>query len=191
MQIFNHSPSIDHSITEKLYILLINKARKRIWLSTPYFIPPNEVIQALILAARAGVDVRLTIPGLTDKIFVLYLTKSYCKDLIDNDVKIYEMNNMFNHNKIAIFDDEVAVIGKCNLDYRSFFYDHQTTAVIYDPAVVANFIPRWEWDYKHAILWHEWLIKYKPLSYRLLLNMFKISCANLITCTKIKYNFFV
>ena len=174
LQIVNHSPSIDHSITEELYISLINKARKRIWLSTPYFIPPNEVIQALILAARAGVDVRLTIPGLTDKIFVLDLTKSYCKDLIANGVKIYEMNNMFNHNKIAIFDDEVAVIGTCNLDYRSFFSDHQTTAVIYDPVVVANFIPRWEWDYKHAILWHEWPIKYKPLSYRLLLTCLKL-----------------
>ncbi|WP_242441521.1 hypothetical protein [Spiroplasma poulsonii] len=55
------------------------------------------------MAARAGVDVRLTIPGLTDKIFVLDLTKSYCKDLIASGVKIYEMNNMFNHNKIAIF----------------------------------------------------------------------------------------
>ncbi|WP_425379828.1 cardiolipin synthase [Spiroplasma endosymbiont of Stenodema calcarata] len=174
VQIVNHSPSIDYSITEDLYLSLINKARKRIWLATPYFIPPNELIQALILAARSGVDVRLTIPGLTDKIFVLDLTKSYCRELITNGVKIYEMNNMFSHNKIAIFDDEVAIVGTCNLDYRSFFSDHQTTAVIYDPTVVTSFIPRWEWDYKHAILWQEWPIKYKSLSYRLLLTCLKL-----------------
>lgn len=174
LQIVNHSPSIDHSITKDLYISLINKARKRVWLSTPYFIPPDDLIQALILAARAGVDVRLTIPGLTDKIFVLDITKSYCKPLFASGVKIYEMNNTFGHNKIAIFDDDIAVIGTCNLDYRSFFSDHQTTAVIYDPEVVASFIPRWEWDYEHSILWQEWPIKYKPLSYRVLLTCLKL-----------------
>ncbi|WP_374696577.1 cardiolipin synthase [Spiroplasma endosymbiont of Polydrusus formosus] len=174
LQIVNHSPNIDRSITKDLYISLISRARKRVWLSTPYFISPNDLIQTLIMAARDGVDVRLTIPGLTDKIFVLDITKSYCKDLIAGGVKIYEMNNTFNHNKIAIFDDDVAIIGTCNLDYRSFFSDHQTTAVIYDTTVVESFLPRWEWDYEHAILWCEWPIKYKPLSYRLLLTCLKL-----------------
>lgn len=174
LQIVNNSPCNNNSITKDLYISLINKAKKRIWLSTPYFIPPDDFIKSLIFASRSGIDVRLTIPGLTDKIFILDITKSYCKSLFFNGIKIYEMNNTFSHSKIAIFDDDIAIIGTCNLDYRSFFYDHQTTVIIYDSKVVTNFIPSWEWDYKHSILWHEWPIKYKPLIYRLLLLCLKL-----------------
>ncbi|AGM25453.1 cardiolipin synthase [Spiroplasma chrysopicola] len=174
VQIVSHGPSIDQSVTKDVYLSLINSAQKRIWLSTPYFIPPVELIEALKLAARSGIDVRLIIPGLTDKIFVLDITKTYCRELIEAGVKIFEMNGIFNHNKIAIFDNDVTIIGSCNLDYRSFFADHQTSAIIYDQAVVETFLPRWEWDFQHAIMWQEWPIKYKPLKYRFLLVCLKL-----------------
>ncbi|AHF58223.1 cardiolipin synthase [Spiroplasma eriocheiris] len=174
VQIFNDYPSFSESLNRDAYISLINNAKKRIWLSTPYFIAPGELILALKTAAQAGIDVRLTIPGLTDKIFVLDITKTYCKELLAVGVKIYEMNNVFCHNKIAIFDDEIAIVGTCNLDYRSFFSDHQTTAIIYDKEVVKTFLTRWEWDYNHAILWREWPIKYKPLKYRVGLQCLKL-----------------
>lgn len=174
VQIINNNPCFSHSINEELFLLLINGAKKRIWLSTPYFIPPNELILALKLAAKVGIDVRLTIPGLTDKIFILDLTKLYCKELIDAGVKIYEMNNIFNHSKIAIVDNDVAIVSTCNLDYRSFFSDYQTTVMIYNKNIVKSFEKRWLWDYDHAILWKEWPIQFKPIKYRLFLSCLKI-----------------
>jgi len=123
----------NHNSSSHLDILLnlIASAQKRIWLSTPYFVPPNELIVELASAAKSGIDVRLVLPGVTDKFLLLDVSKKHTDLLFDSGVKIYTMNNVFNHTKAYLVDDEMSFVGSTNLDYRALFSDQQTMGLVY------------------------------------------------------------
>ena len=86
------------------------------------------MIKALTVSAKAGIDVRIITPGIPDKKVVYFLTRSYYPVLLEAGVKIYEYTPGFIHAKSAVSDDNTAVVGTINLDYRSL-YLHQECAV--------------------------------------------------------------
>lgn len=106
---------------EAVYMQMINTARKYIYITTPYLVPDNEMLVALRLAAQSGVDVRLITPGIPDKGYVHLVTQSYYGLLMDAGVKIYEYLPGFIHAKSFVSDDEAAVVGTVNMDFRSFY----------------------------------------------------------------------
>ena len=85
----------------------------------------------MIFAAKRGVDVRIITPHIPDKKTVFTMTRSSYAKLIDGGVKIYEYAPGFIHSKIVVADDELAVIGTVNFDYRSFVHHYECGAVIY------------------------------------------------------------
>lgn len=98
---------------------MLNQATNYVYISTPYLIVDNEILNCISNASLRGVDVRIIIPHIPDKKIVFWLTKNSCDILLKSNVKIYEYKKGFIHSKNYIADDNVGIIGTLNLDYRS------------------------------------------------------------------------
>ncbi|PPE06041.1 cardiolipin synthase [Williamsoniiplasma lucivorax] len=154
-QIVTTGPNHDSPMHFDLLLNLIQSAQKRIWLSTPYFVPPIEMIKAIASAAKSGIDVRLVLPGISDKKFLLDISRKWTDDLFKAGVKIYSMNNVFNHTKGFLFDDEITFVGSTNLDYRAFFSDQQTMALIKSREFSNQIKTKFEKDFELSELYIE------------------------------------
>ena len=115
------SPVYDELVGEDVYINMINSAKKYLYIMTPYLIVDTDMENALIRAAKRGVDVRIVVPGIPDKKLVYTLTTSFFEVLHKNGVKIYVFKPGFVHSKMFVIDDVRAVVGTINLDYRSLY----------------------------------------------------------------------
>ena len=132
IQIITSGPDSIEKIIRNNYIALINKARKHIYIQTPYFIPDDAVMTALVMAARSGVDVRLMIPCMPDHPFVYWATYSWAGRLLAAGAKVYTYMNGFLHAKTVEIDGLCACIGTANMDIRSFELNFEVNATIYD-----------------------------------------------------------
>lgn len=113
---------LDNELTsEDIYLNIINQANRYVYIFTPYLIIDTDVMNALILAAKRGVDVRIVIPGIPDKKIVYTLSESYLELLVQGGVKVYRYSPGFVHAKVFVADDIIATVGTINLDYRSLY----------------------------------------------------------------------
>ncbi len=124
-------PLYERHLGEDVYINMLGCARRYVWITTPYLIIDYRMREELILAARRGVDVRILTPHIPDKKLAFSLTRSNYMALIKGGVKIYEYTPGFVHAKMCLSDDEAAVIGTINLDYRSFLYHFENAVFMY------------------------------------------------------------
>ena len=130
IQPYADSPLDKLSIGESVYVDIINRAKKYVWICTPYLILDDYVRSALCEAVMRGVDVRIVTPGIPDKKLTYRLTRANYEILLKAGVKIYEYTPGFIHAKSMVCDDECAVVGTINLDYRSL-YHHFENAVYF------------------------------------------------------------
>lgn len=137
VQPFADSPLDDLNIGESLYLQIIHNARRYVYITTPYLVLDNEMITALTIAAQSGVDVRILTPGIPDKKLVYMITRSYYQQLHRAGVKIYEYRPGFLHGKCIVSDDDIAVVGTINMDFRSFFLHFECATCFYYSSVVA------------------------------------------------------
>ena len=121
VQPYGDTPVDDEIVGENVYLNMINKAKHYIYITTPYLIIDNEILTALTLAAKSGIDVRIITPGIPDKKLVFWVTQSYYDLLVKAGVKIYEFTPGFIHAKSVVMDDSVATVGTINFDYRSLY----------------------------------------------------------------------
>ena len=128
---FGDSPLGKERLGENIYIDILNRADNYVYIFTPYLIISEKMIYALQMAAKRGVDVRIITPGIADKKIIYRLTRSYYKYLLDYGVKIYEYTPGFLHAKSFVCDDEIAVVGTINLDYRSLYLHFECAALLY------------------------------------------------------------
>lgn len=117
---------------EDIYLNIINKAVNYVYITTPYLIIDTDMINALILAVKRGVEVKIIIPNIPDKKIVYELTKSYAKNLVENGVKVYTYTPGFIHSKIFVSDDNKATVGTINLDYRSLYLHFENGVYLED-----------------------------------------------------------
>jgi cardiolipin synthase len=117
---------------ENIYIQTINYAKDYIYITTPYFIVSEALLAALLNSARSGVDVRLILPYIPDKKMIQMVTKSYYEVLLEAGVKVYEFKPGFIHSKTFVVDDNVAIVGTANLDYRSTHLNFECATWIYN-----------------------------------------------------------
>lgn len=131
VQPYADNPMFSEIVAENVYLNMIHRATKYIYITTPYLIVDNEMITALTLAAHSGVDVRIITPGVPDKKAVFMMTRSFYEPLTKAGVKIYEYTPGFIHSKMMIADDQYAVVGSINLDYRSLYLHFECAAFLY------------------------------------------------------------
>lgn len=103
------------------YTQIIANAQQYIYITTPYLVVDNAMKDILCMAAKGGIDVRIVTPRIWDHWYVHMVTRSNYDDLLAGGVRIYEYTPGFIHSKIILSDDDNAVIGSINMDYRSFF----------------------------------------------------------------------
>ncbi|MCQ4950505.1 cardiolipin synthase [Bittarella massiliensis (ex Durand et al. 2017)] len=131
VQTFCDSPLDDEAVGETVYLNLINKARRYVYITTPYLIIDNEMVTALCIAAKNGVDVRIITPHIADKWYVHAVTRAYYESLVECGVRIYEYTPGFIHSKTFSVDDEYGVVGTINMDYRSLYLHFECAAWLY------------------------------------------------------------
>ena len=131
VQPFMDTPLDSQAVSKTVYLNLISRAKRSIYINTPYLNPDNELMTALITSAKCGVDVRIVVPHIPDKKFVHALTKSYYPVLVEAGVKIYEYTPGFMHAKTIVIDQECGMVGTINLDYRSLFLHYECAVWMY------------------------------------------------------------
>ncbi len=135
---YGDSPLDDEVLAEHVYLNIINHAKRYLYIFTPYLIIDNETITALRLAAKRGVDVRIITPGIPDKKTVFHLTRSHYEVLIESGIKIFEYKPGFMHAKSFVCDDEIAVVGTINLDYRSLYLHFECATLFYRSSIISE-----------------------------------------------------
>lgn len=121
IQPYSDSPLDDEILGENIYLNMINHAKKSVSIITPYLILDNEMMTALSLAAKNGIDVKIIIPGIPDKKIVYTLTKANAETLVEEGVRVYQYTPGFTHAKVMLVDGEIATVGTVNLDFRSLY----------------------------------------------------------------------
>ena len=132
VQPFGDDPLGQERLAKNVYMNLIARSQKSLYLITPYLIIPDDMGSALRLAAKRGVDVRIITPGIPDKKTVYAVTRSYYTGLTSQGVRIFEYSPGFCHAKQCICDWEIALIGTSNLDYRSLYHHFENDVLLYD-----------------------------------------------------------
>lgn len=123
-------PSILYSMLQAIYL-----AKKEIFITTPYFIPGESILEALGIAALSGISVKLLVPGKGDSILVNSAAKSYYEKLLVAGVEIYRYQKGFVHAKTLVADGKLSIIGTANTDFRSFELNFEVNVIIYDDKV--------------------------------------------------------
>ncbi len=130
---------LDHEyLGENVYLNIINNACRYVYIMTPYLILDEELNTALQLAAKRGVDVRILTPGIPDKRNVWHLTRAHYPQLLEAGVRIFEYTPGFLHSKNVVCDDELAVVGTVNMDYRSLCLHFENACLFIGGNVVTD-----------------------------------------------------
>ena len=121
VQPYADSPMDTENVGEHVYIQIINNAKEYVYINTPYLVVDDNLLSALSLSAKSGVDVRIITPHRWDKWIVAVASRSYYRQLILAGVKVYEYIQGFNHSKTFVSDNRTATVGTTNLDFRSLY----------------------------------------------------------------------
>ncbi len=126
------------TVSEHVFLSLISRAEKYVYITTPYLMCGSEILSALYVAAKSGVDVRIITPYVADKRIVNAVTKSYYRGLLENKIRIFEYAPGFIHAKNIIADGKRAMVGTANLDYISLYMHHECGVCFFGGKVVAD-----------------------------------------------------
>lgn len=131
VQMIAGGPDNEWTVIKNIFFSMISSAKESVWIASPYFIPDEDIFQALKIAALSGLDVRLLVPKNPDKRIVFHASRSYFPELLEAGVRVFEYKNGFMHSKIVIVDNELASIGTSNMDMRSFHLNFEVNAFLY------------------------------------------------------------
>lgn len=135
---YGDSPVDSENLAENIYLDIINRAVNYVHIMTPYLILDQELITALTFAAKRGVDVTIIMPHIPDKKYAFALAKTYYPVLLKAGVNIFEYTPGFVHAKVFTSDDERAVVGTVNLDYRSLYLHFECGVYLYQVPEIAD-----------------------------------------------------
>ena len=136
VQPYADSPLDSEPVSQEVYMQMIHDAKRTLYIMTPYLIIDDNMVSALVLSAKSGVDVRIITPKVWDKKAVHMTTRSYYPELVKGGVRVYEYTPGFIHSKIMLIDDEVASIGTVNLDFRSLYLHFECGVKLYGSSAV-------------------------------------------------------
>lgn len=132
VQIAASGPDTNWASIMQAFFVAINSATKRVWITTPYFIPNEPVLMAIKTAALSGIDVQIIFPYWPDSKIVHFASLSYMKEVLEAGVKVHLYTNGFIHAKTLLVDDVFSSVGTTNMDYRSFDQNYEINAMVYD-----------------------------------------------------------
>lgn len=131
-------PADREPVGENVYLNLIAGAREYMHICTPYFIPDAQILAMLFLAAKNGVDVKLVTPFTPDNWNIHLVTRTFYRQLIENDIEVYEYTPGFIHSKTVVCDHSLGVVGSINFDFRSLFFHHECAVLMYRTTAIEH-----------------------------------------------------
>jgi cardiolipin synthase len=138
VQVVHSGPDMDFKAIRETYFAAILNARKRVWIASPYFVPDAGLKDAMMLAARYGVDVRFLGLFRPDKWVPFLAARFYWADVLAAGVKVYQYAGGMMHTKCVMVDGEWASVGSANTDNRSLLLNFEANCQFFDEAVVAE-----------------------------------------------------
>lgn len=150
VQISASGPDSDWESIGQAFFSAIAGAKNRIYITSPYLMPPFEIIYALKTAALSHVDVRILFPEKSDSVIPWWSSCSYIEELLEAGVRIYFYNSGFIHSKYLIVDEVFSTVGTTNLDFRSFETNFEVNAFIYDQQFTASLSRQFRSDLKNS-----------------------------------------
>ncbi|MCC6622476.1 MAG: cardiolipin synthase [Deltaproteobacteria bacterium] len=150
VQVVGSGPDATDFAIHKALFTAIGQAQSRLWITTPYFVPDEPILTALVAAGLRKVDVRLLIPESGDSRLVDLAARSYLPELFAAGVRVYAYGPRFVHAKTMVVDDDVAIVGTANLDNRSFRLNFELVAIAFDRALTTELAAAFEVDLKGA-----------------------------------------
>lgn len=175
IQVVNAEPLGMHSNVMEAMFTAITRAKKYVYIETPYFIPTECLLQAIQTVAMSGIDVRLVMPRKSDNDYVQYASNSYVEKLLRNHVRVYQYTKGFTHSKLMIIDDELVIAGSANMDVRSLELLFETNLFIYDKGVsqTVKAIYQTDMDNSEELNLRNWVnrsrsVKFREASFRLM-----------------------
>jgi cardiolipin synthase A/B len=150
VQIVTGGPDMALEPLHRMQIAAINSATRRVWLTTPYFVPTEAALYALTSAALRGVDARLLVPRRSDSAVVSAAARSYYDELLAAGVKVWEYKARMLHSKTLLVDDDCAIVGTANFDNRSFRLNFEVCAVVYGSALAGPLAAQFETDLRNS-----------------------------------------
>jgi cardiolipin synthase len=136
-QVLPSGPGYPQENTQCMIVSLLHAAKKRVIMTTPYFVPDESLLQAIRTAVLRGVEVHLVVSRKSDHLIVNLAQRSYYEELLELGVAVHQYTPGFLHAKHVSIDDTLALIGSSNLDIRSFALNAEISMIVYDPHVVA------------------------------------------------------
>jgi len=125
-------PAEDWSVCAAVFLSVIQDAQHRLWLASPYFVPSSPLLYAICHAALRGVDVRIILPQMADHTLPWLSAFTFYPRLHAAGVKVWRYQPGFMHQKVLLADDDFAIVGSINLDYRSFMLNFELSAAVHD-----------------------------------------------------------
>jgi cardiolipin synthase len=151
VQIAASGPDSDTPTIMFSLLQTIGLAQNEILITTPYFIPGENILDALNVAAISGVKVKILVPGKGDSAFVDAAARSYYAELLDSGVEVYLYKKGFVHAKTLVSDGQLSIIGTANMDHRSFELNFEVNSMIYDEAISKQLRNAFYDDLKDAV----------------------------------------
>ena len=150
VQAIASGPDSDWEAIHRIYVSAIHSAQRRVWLTTPYFVPGEAALMALTSAALSGLDVRLLVPKNGDSLIVTLAARSYFDQLLAAGVRVYEYGPRMLHSKALLVDDHLVSIGSANFDYRSFRLNFEVSLLFHDARLAGELERVIEGDLGHS-----------------------------------------
>ena len=170
---FVSGPNYACSIAQNSYLELISSAKEKLYIMTPYFIPDETILNAIVNKAKAGVDVRLVLPSIADKKFVYIVTRNNAEKIMDSGVKVYTMDNSFVHSKV-VMTESMAIVGSINMDLRSFNQQFESAVLTNEKSTVSAVQKDFDFAFKYSKKIEEKDKKRNKVAYRSLAGLFNI-----------------
>ncbi len=170
VQIIDSGPDRDVKGIRDVYFAAILKARKRVWVASPYFVPDSGLLDALRLAGRLGLDVRFLGQNHPDKWLALFAARYYWSQVLPAGINVYQYTKGMLHSKVVLVDGIFASVGTANFDNRSLHLNFEVNSLIYSRAAVAELEAAFERDLEDAIRLDRHVYARRPFAGRLLEN---------------------
>jgi cardiolipin synthase len=170
LQVIHSGPDQETNSIREVYFAAILRARRRLWIATPYFVPDAGLRDALCLAGFQGVDVRLLCQAHPDKWIPLFAGRYYWDEVLKAGVKVYQYTKGMMHSKVILVDGEWASVGSANLDNRSLHLNFEVNCLIYSPEAVAPLARAFRDDLSASIQLEREVFARRPLAGRVIEN---------------------
>lgn len=138
IQVIASGPGFPDELIHQALLTSVYSAREQLIMTTPYFVPSDDLLHAICTAAQRGVDVSIIVPKKNDSMMVGWASRSFFAELLEAGVKIYQFEGGLLHTKSVLVDGQLSLVGTVNLDMRSLWLNFEITLVIDDDGFGAD-----------------------------------------------------